>query len=73
MIITDRLSNGMRVVAEPWKGSAPLPSGYGSRGPVYEGPDEGGISHMIEHMLFKGTDNRTAKEIAGEMDGLGAT
>ncbi len=30
-----------------------------------------GISHMIEHMLFKGTDNRTAKEIAGEMDGLG--
>ena len=26
---------------------------------------------MIEHMLFKGTDNRTAKEIAGEMDGLG--
>ena len=72
MTITDRLSNGMRVVAEPMEGVRSVAIGiWIPAGPVYEGPDEGGISHMIEHMLFKGTDNRTAKEIAGEMDGLG--
>ena len=72
MIITDRLSNGMQVVAEPMEGVRSVAIGiWIPAGPVYEGPNEGGISHMIEHMLFKGTDNRTAKEIAGEMDGLG--
>ena len=30
-----------------------------------------GISHFIEHMLFKGTNTRTAKEIADEMDAIG--
>ena len=30
-----------------------------------------GISHFIEHMLFKGTKNRTAEQIAVEMDMLG--
>ncbi len=72
MILTDRLSNGMQVVAEPMDGVRSVAIGiWIPAGPVYEGPGEGGISHMIEHMLFKGTENRTAKEIAGEMDGLG--
>jgi predicted Zn-dependent peptidase len=30
-----------------------------------------GISHFIEHMLFKGTHTRSAKQIADEMDSLG--
>lgn len=72
MILTDRLSNGMQVVAEPMDGVRSVAIGiWIPAGPVYEGPGEGGISHMIEHMLFKGPENRTAKEIAGEMDGLG--
>ena len=72
MILTDRLSNGMQVVAEPMDGVRSVAIGiWIPAGPGYEGPGEGGISHMIEHMLFKGTENRTAKEIAGEMDGLG--
>lgn len=72
MILTDRLSNGMQVVTEPMDGVRSVAIGiWIPAGPVYEGPGEGGISHMIEHMLFKGTENRTAKEIAGEMDGLG--
>jgi len=36
-----------------------------------EGGAHGGISHFIEHMLFKGTGKRTAKMIADEMDAVG--
>lgn len=36
-----------------------------------ETPELGGISHFIEHMLFKGTSSRSAKQIAQEMDAMG--
>jgi len=42
--------------------------GVGSR---YEPPALSGASHFIEHLLFKGTDTRTATELAEEMDQLG--
>jgi len=42
--------------------------GTGSR---YETCEQNGISHFIEHMLFKGTETRTAKEIAMVIDSLG--
>jgi predicted Zn-dependent peptidase len=42
--------------------------GSGSR---RESPAESGISHFIEHMLFKGTHNRTAEEIARSVDSIG--
>ena len=42
--------------------------GTGSRN---ETPDNNGISHMIEHMCFKGTERRTAIQISKEMDDLG--
>lgn len=72
MILTDRMENGMRVVAEPMAGVRSASIGvWIAAGPVYEGPREAGISHMIEHMLFKGTERRTAGQIAAEMDGLG--
>jgi len=38
----------------------------------YETPEQAGISHMIEHMLFKGTENRSAREIAEAADDRGA-
>ncbi len=44
--------------------------GAGSR---YEEPAEAGITHFIEHLLFKGTERRSAKEIAEEVDALGAS
>ncbi len=43
--------------------------GVGSR---HEKPAENGISHFIEHLLFKGTKNRTAREISETFDRLGA-
>lgn len=41
-------------------------------GCVNESPDESGISHYIEHMLFKGTERRSAFDIVEETDMLGA-
>ena len=42
-------------------------------GSVYEDDSTHGVSHFIEHMMFKGTDNRTARQIAEDMDKIGAT
>ncbi len=40
-------------------------------GSVYEEKDEGGITHLIEHMIFKGTPARKAGEVAGAIEGAG--
>lgn len=42
-------------------------------GSVYETDSERGISHFIEHILFKGTTKRTAKQIASEIDAVGGS
>ena len=42
--------------------------GAGSRD---ERPDEHGISHLLEHMAFKGTSRRTARQIAEEIEAVG--
>jgi len=42
--------------------------GHGSR---VETPEQNGITHFIEHMVFKGTRNRTAEQIARSMDSIG--
>ena len=44
---------------------------YVHNGSRHETADVNGISHFIEHMLFKGTQKRTAKDIADEMDAIG--
>jgi predicted Zn-dependent peptidase len=40
-------------------------------GSAAERPQQRGISHLVEHMLFKGTERRTAREIAETMDAVG--
>ncbi|MDE4541789.1 pitrilysin family protein [Thermoanaerobacterium sp. R66] len=40
-------------------------------GSRYENKDNNGISHFIEHMVFKGSKNRSAKDIAEEIDNIG--
>ena len=66
------LSNGIRVVSEKIEYvrsvSVGVWIGNGSR---FELPNENGMSHFIEHMLFKGTEKRDAKQIAYEMDSIG--
>src|ERR1041385_6847396 len=66
------LSNGVRVITEPMPHvrsvSVGIWIGSGSR---RESPEENGISHFIEHMLFKGTSTRTAEDIARSVDAVG--
>lgn len=66
------LDNGLRVVCEkiPYVRSISIGIwvGTGSRN---EGRSLNGISHFIEHMVFKGTRKRTAKEIAEAIDNIG--
>jgi predicted Zn-dependent peptidase len=66
------LDNGVRVIIEkiPTVRSVALGIWVGT-GSRYEQPENNGISHFIEHMLFKGTKNRTAKEIAESFDQIG--
>jgi len=66
------LGNGLRVVAEyiPHFPSVSVGLWIGA-GSMYESQEESGLSHFVEHMLFKGTQNRTTKQIAVEMDALG--
>ena len=72
MYIQRTLSNGIRVVAEhvPYIRSVSVGVWVGN-GSRYETAEENGISHFIEHMVFKGTKTRTAREIAIEMDSVG--
>ena len=68
------LDNGIRVIAEkvPFFHSASV-GVWIKAGSRYESAVENGISHFIEHMLFKGTKTRTAKQIASEIDNIGGT
>jgi predicted Zn-dependent peptidase len=67
------LENGLKILMVPVDSfqsvSMGIFVGIGSR---YESLPESGMSHLIEHMLFKGTENRpTAKLIAEEIEGVG--
>lgn len=66
------LSNGIRVVLEKIPYVRSISFGvWVKNGSNNESDKTNGISHFIEHMLFKGTINRTAKDIANEMDAIG--
>jgi predicted Zn-dependent peptidase len=68
----DTLSNGIRVVSETLPKSRSVSIGVWVKvGSRHEPPEFGGISHFIEHLFFKGTQKRTAKDIAIEMDSIG--
>ncbi|NMD38901.1 MAG: insulinase family protein [Christensenellaceae bacterium] len=67
------LKNGIRVVGEklPHLHSCTIGFWVGV-GSSHELPSENGLSHLIEHMVFKGTITRSARQIAEEMDEIGA-
>lgn len=68
------LPNGIRVVLEPMPYVRSAAFGvFVGVGSVCETKENNGISHMIEHMLFKGTETRSAKELADITARLGDT
>ncbi|GFN36461.1 M16 family metallopeptidase [Tepidimicrobium xylanilyticum] len=72
MYILDRLDNGIQVVMEKIPSANSVSIGvFVNVGVVKEDKKINGASHFIEHMLFKGTKNRTAVEIAQTIDNIG--
>jgi predicted Zn-dependent peptidase len=68
----DTLTNGIRVVSETLPKSRSVSIGVWVKvGSRHEPEEIGGTSHFIEHLFFKGTEKRTAKDIAIEMDSIG--
>ncbi len=68
----DTLANGIRVVSETLPKTRSLSIGVWVKvGSRHESREVGGVSHFIEHMFFKGTQKRTARDIATEVDSLG--
>lgn len=66
------LDNGVRIVSEKIPFVRSVSIGIWVRtGSANENRNNNGISHFIEHMLFKGTDRRTAKDIAESIDNIG--
>ncbi len=73
-VVKEILPNGLRVIIEPLREFSSVSMGLwiltGSRD---EKIDQSGISHLIEHLAFKGTSRRTAKQIALEIDSFGGS
>ncbi|NDJ09997.1 MAG: insulinase family protein [Acidobacteriia bacterium] len=71
-ILTTTLPNGIKVITEAMPHvrsvSVGVWIGTGSR---RETPEQGGTSHFIEHMLFKGTSHRSQEDIARSVDSIG--
>ena len=73
-VITEVLPSGVKVLLEPLRDFSSVSVGIwvltGSRD---EPSAKAGVSHFIEHLVFKGTPSRTAKEIALGIDSLGGS
>jgi predicted Zn-dependent peptidase len=71
-IRASRLGNGVRVVSDAAPDLRSVTVGiWVENGSRYESDAEAGISHFLEHLFFKGTERRTAFQIAQEVEALG--
>src|ERR1700759_2171727 len=67
-----RLSNGLTVVNDPMSQLESAALGiWVNTGSRNEKPSQMGISHLLEHMAFKGTATRSARAIAEEIEAVG--
>src|SRR6266850_6040322 len=65
-------ANGLVLITEPMRTLRSVALGvWMKRGSRHESSDQNGISHFIEHLLFKGTETRSAKDIALVIDSVG--
>ncbi len=72
MIHVHTLSNGIQVVTEPVGNYRTAAFGlWVSAGSADETPQNNGIAHVIEHMLFKGTGTRSARRLSDEIASIG--
>jgi predicted Zn-dependent peptidase len=72
MISQEVLPNGLTLITESIPHLRSVAVGvWLRRGSRHETAEQSGISHFIEHMVFKGTTNRSAERIAAEVDSIG--
>ncbi len=72
MVKLTRLNNGLRVVTKSVENFESVTLGYWvEAGSVREDESNNGISHFLEHMAFKGTKTRSAKQIAEAIESVG--
>ena len=69
---TTTLDNGLRIVSDSMDNVETVSTGiWVDVGTRYETPEINGVSHFLEHMAFKGTERRTAREIVEEIEDVG--
>ena len=67
------LANGVHLFLEQIERAKSAAVGiWINAGTAHEQEHQAGMAHFIEHMVFKGTDRRSAKELANEFDEIGA-
>jgi predicted Zn-dependent peptidase len=66
------LPNGLRIISDPMDtvetASIGIWAGVGTR---HERPEVNGVAHLVEHMVFKGTERRNAFDISAEIEAVG--
>ncbi len=68
-----QLDNGLTIIAEVMPAAKSMAMGFFVRtGSRDETPEVSGVSHFLEHMMFKGTDKRTVWDVNLEFDRMGA-
>lgn len=71
-ILKTTLPNGIRILSEEIPGMMSAAIGlWVESGSRFESPTQNGLSHFLEHLFFKGTERRTAAELAEAIDAVG--
>ena len=72
MVTTETLPSGLRLLTEAMPHVRSVTVGvWLTRGSRHESDAESGVAHFVEHMLFKGTTSRSARDIAQTVDSIG--
>jgi predicted Zn-dependent peptidase len=72
MVVREVLDTGLRLITETMPQVRSVTIGvWLMRGSRHETDQQAGIAHFVEHMLFKGTDSRSAEDIAQAIDSIG--
>ena len=72
MVVREVLDNGLRLITETMPHVRSVTIGvWLTRGSRHESDERSGIAHFVEHMLFKGSDTRSAEDIAQAIDSIG--
>ncbi|UCC47936.1 MAG: insulinase family protein [Gemmatimonadota bacterium] len=73
-VFSTQLAGGPVVLSEEVPGVRSVATGVWFRwGASHDSPERMGASHLLEHMSFKGTERRSAREIALEIEGIGGS